>query len=105
MSRITTPWRHYANRRIEVLERDNYHCQRSGCDCADPERLTVHHIKPRCLGGRNKLRNLITLCDDCHREIHTLMVIPSTKKTGAYANIILSLLATAPAAIRGEVTQ
>lgn len=32
--------------------------------------LEVHHIKPRCEGGGNQLRNLIVLCEECHDKNH-----------------------------------
>ena len=42
--------------------RDGYRCQ----GCGAPKPLTVHHIRPRELGGTNDLRNLLTLCVACH---------------------------------------
>lgn len=51
-----------------VLERDDYKCR--VCECRN-ERLEVHHILKRKLGGTNDIDNLITLCVDCHRAIDT----------------------------------
>ena len=51
-----------------VLERDEYKCK--VCECQN-ERLEVHHILRRKLGGTNDSDNLITLCVDCHRAIDT----------------------------------
>ncbi|MDD5551387.1 MAG: HNH endonuclease [Candidatus Omnitrophica bacterium] len=49
--------------RKQVLERDNYTCQR----CKDtPKLLIAHHKKPYRLGGSDLLDNLITLCKICH---------------------------------------
>jgi hypothetical protein len=56
------------NRRIAVLSRDRFHCQSPGC--RNSRFLEVHHIKPRSLGGRNDLDNLVTLCSACHRLHH-----------------------------------
>ncbi|MFC6752781.1 HNH endonuclease [Halorubrum tibetense] len=32
--------------------------------------LEVHHVVPRANGGTNDLSNLITLCPDCHEDVH-----------------------------------
>lgn len=51
----------------EVKERDNYRCQK--CGSSNP--LHVAHIEHRKMGGddtKNFKENLITLCDDCHKE-------------------------------------
>lgn len=32
--------------------------------------LNVHHIKPVSEGGGGEPENLITLCKDCHKEVH-----------------------------------
>lgn len=63
------PWR---NKRKQILERDNFECQR----CKEQGRVskadTVHHIKelkdnPE-LGMKDK--NLISLCFRCHNIVH-----------------------------------
>ena len=57
----------YANAREHALVRDNYTCQCCGKkNC----RLEVHHIVFRRHGGSDRLENLITLCEDCHKAIH-----------------------------------
>lgn len=62
--------------RTEVLERDDYTCQDCGHE-ADPElknyerdiALHVDHIKPVAQSGIMWDKdNLVTLCEDCHRE-------------------------------------
>lgn len=51
-----------------IIERDNYVCRICGSDpCEKP--LNVHHVDWN--RTNNKLRNLVTLCSDCHRAIHT----------------------------------
>ena len=47
------------------MERDCRLC----CNCDQPA-VVVHHIVPRSLGGRDHIRNLISLCDECHGLIH-----------------------------------
>ncbi|GAB6879249.1 hypothetical protein JCM17823_15230 [Halorubrum gandharaense] len=32
--------------------------------------LEVHHVVPRSNGGTNDLSNLLTLCSDCHEDVH-----------------------------------
>lgn len=53
-----------------VLERDDYRCQGCGNGVADAAEHHVHHIVPLGAGGTNTLRNLITLCDECHGRVH-----------------------------------
>ena len=41
------------------------------CACCGKElNLEVHHIIPINKGGNNDMRNLISVCSDCHRKIH-----------------------------------
>ncbi|HKJ96397.1 MAG TPA: HNH endonuclease [Thermoplasmataceae archaeon] len=62
-----------------VLIRDNYSCricgrsELSNFSTADQYNklhlaVQVHHIVPRKDGGKNTFRNLITLCEECHRK-------------------------------------
>lgn len=57
--------------RTMVYERDKYICRR----CNDPKKynLNAHHIIPVSLRIElmYDLDNGITLCEDCHREVHT----------------------------------
>lgn len=41
-------------------------CLRCG---STQNRLTVHHILPWRLGGRNNRSNLLVLCDSCHKQV------------------------------------
>lgn len=69
--------------RRKVFERDNFICQRKGCGAR--EKLAVHHIIPRKMGGTNALDNLMTVCMNCHlivekygniEDLDSLEVIP-----------------------------
>ena len=65
---------------LRILYRDNFTCQKCGkflamkneynmyipIDCG----AEVHHIVPVADGGGDEPSNLITLCTDCHHEIH-----------------------------------
>lgn len=64
-----------ATRRL-VQQRDGYRC----VVCGATERLEVHHIVPRRLGGSNDPVNLVTLCAACHRR-HDRAAAPSLSTT------------------------
>lgn len=54
--------------RREVLERDEHTCANVPC----PNEAThVHHIVPVSRGGSNHPDNLISLCKECHRKVHS----------------------------------
>jgi len=59
----------YYNVKAYVLHRDGYKCQRRGCKSGD-RKLHVHHIIWKSKGGTNEPKNLITLCSECHSELH-----------------------------------
>jgi hypothetical protein len=59
------PW---GQLRKQIFERDKYTCQ--GFNCRINKNLTVHHIIPKSLGGKNNLSNLTTLCFECHKKVH-----------------------------------
>ena len=55
----------------KVRERDDFRCRM----CLKPsselkEQLQVHHIRPVEMGGRDRFKNLISLCHICHRIVH-----------------------------------
>jgi 5-methylcytosine-specific restriction endonuclease McrA len=49
-----------------VLERDAWRCQ----NCGSLRALHVHHCEFRSHSGSDIEENLITLCDQCHRDLH-----------------------------------
>lgn len=62
--------------RQEVLERYNYRCQFCGVteDQHKDERgrgLDIHHIIPRRMGGDDTVKNLISVCVECHRTLES----------------------------------
>ena len=57
----------YKNNHEAVLNRDNYTCQ---CCKTKKGTLHVHHIIYRSNSGSDKMDNLITLCEDCHKKLH-----------------------------------
>ncbi len=54
--------------RRQVLSRDQHRCQVVGC--GNTRFLQIHHIVSRRKGGTNHLKNLITLCSQCHTHLH-----------------------------------
>ena len=58
----------YANAREHALVRDKYTCQ---CCGKKHHRVEAHHIVFRSKNGSNALENYITLCEDCHKAIHS----------------------------------
>lgn len=66
----------YSSRREAVLHRDNYTCQ---CCGKKHVRLEVHHIIFRSMGGTDDERNLITLCEKCHKAVHDGILILTKK--------------------------
>ncbi len=58
----------FYNVKAAVLNRDNYTCQICG---AKHIKLEVHHIQFRSQGGSDRMDNLVTLCKDCHGNVHS----------------------------------
>lgn len=60
----------YKQWRSLIFERDKFLCQSCGCNGL----MNAHHIKPfaKFPDERFSVDNGITLCGDCHREIHKI---------------------------------
>ncbi len=56
----------YRDLHRRVLERDGWRCQ----ICGSMQNLQVHHLKLRSQSGSDVEHNLITLCAECHEEVH-----------------------------------
>jgi len=56
----------YRDLHRQALERDSWRCQ----VCGAGTHLQVHHQEFRSRSGDDSLHNLITLCVDCHRQVH-----------------------------------
>ena len=61
------PAYNYKNNHEAVLNRDHYTCQ---CCKTKKGTMHVHHIVYHSNGGSDKMDNLITLCEDCHKRLH-----------------------------------
>jgi len=56
----------YQRLRMQVLNRDGWRCQ----VCGSMTNLEVHHSQFRSRQGQDTEANLITLCSECHKQIH-----------------------------------
>jgi 5-methylcytosine-specific restriction endonuclease McrA len=56
----------YALLRRKILERDDWRCQ----GCGSSVHLQIHHKEFRSQSGHDAKENLITLCAQCHMQIH-----------------------------------
>lgn len=52
--------------RAERLRMDGYVCQK----CGDTKNVVVHHLRYPGVWGEEELSDLVTLCENCHKEIH-----------------------------------
>lgn len=52
--------------RYDVLHRDGFRCVKCGRSKEDGVKLHIDHIKPISRGGKSKMSNLQTLCEDCN---------------------------------------
>lgn len=59
-------------RRRAVYQRDEYQCQNCGRrgGAAGNAELHCHHIVPKSKGGSHDATNLVTLCRNCHNQVH-----------------------------------
>lgn len=51
---------------VLVRERDGNTCRW----CGEPHAVEIHHIVYRSRGGTHDTSNLVSLCADCHRDVH-----------------------------------
>ncbi len=57
-----------------VFQRDDFTCQNENCQFCNNEPnidLTLHHIKFQRNGGKNTIRNCITICHSAHKHFHS----------------------------------
>lgn len=52
-----------------------------------PLRFVWHHILPQTCGGRTTKQNLVSLCDNCHITVHSILWLIAQHQ-GLTANII-----------------
>jgi len=75
----------HENLRLATLLRDDFRCQQ--CHIKNTC-LEAHHIKPSSEGGKNTIKNLITLCSKCHSHIHSGKMRLKTKGVSGFKDKI-----------------
>jgi len=66
---LPSDWR---AKREDILKRDGFTCGNCGENAIKTgTQLHVHHIVPRSKGGTHKPSNLKTLCERCHKAVHS----------------------------------
>ena len=55
---------------MKILKRDGAKCRQ----CGAVKKLTLEHIKPKCVGGKNSFENLIILCLSCNVKNYRKLV-------------------------------
>lgn len=73
------------NCRAETLTRDGHRC----LICGVTEALTIHHIRPRRIGGTNWHANLATICEPCHTSINDRATTWAAWIEWSYGNLLL----------------
>jgi hypothetical protein len=63
--------KHWDEIRQYVYQRDNFMCRACGKGIPEVKKLNAHHILLLRVSQTNDIRNLITLCDECHKIIET----------------------------------
>lgn len=67
---------------MSVFRRDGFTCQKFG----KQNDLTIDHVVPKCMGGKNALINYQTLCKKCNAEKGaTIAVFSKWRRTRQYA--------------------
>jgi len=63
--------------RDKVFSRENFQCRK--CKDRIQSHLTINHIVPRIVGGKNELKNLEVLCFKCNRQAFAKLVRKALK--------------------------
>lgn len=58
---------------MQIRERDNHTCQRCHKIWKAGRAFHVHHAVPTGAGGSDEPDNLTTLCNSCHKQVHSAM--------------------------------
>ncbi|WP_440682912.1 group II intron reverse transcriptase/maturase [Cysteiniphilum halobium] len=59
------------NMMYKIWDRQNHSCGYCGTLISLETKWHLHHIKPKSMGGRDKLSNLVLLHPECHRQLHS----------------------------------
>lgn len=67
---LSEAWKQKRKQRLKI---DNYKCQMCGCTGTMNNRLTVHHFTYHNLFNEDVEKDLVTLCQVCHKSVHRMM--------------------------------
>lgn len=67
---LSAQWRQVAEKRKEI---DGHRCVMCGSKGTQTNKLEVHHFSYKRVGNENPYVDLVTLCRNCHRDVHRLM--------------------------------
>jgi 5-methylcytosine-specific restriction endonuclease McrA len=70
--------------RKRALKRDEYTCQNCGKTNGE---LEAHHVVPISNGGRDRLSNIVTLCEECHKAAHGSKEIEVSRENSKHMSI------------------
>ncbi len=56
----------FRRNRLRAMQRDGGCCRL----CGSTDALSMHHVRPRSLGGSDEVKNLATVCLVCHDALH-----------------------------------
>lgn len=63
-------WKTKVKARLSI---DGYTCQQCGSRGTPTNRLEIHHFHYRTVGNENVFTDLVTLCSNCHKNIHSTL--------------------------------
>ncbi|MCS7074956.1 MAG: HNH endonuclease [Bacteroidia bacterium] len=61
---VRIPYRRVSLTRINIFKRDQYEC----VYCGSRQHLTIDHLIPKSLGGKDTWENLVTACSNCNTK-------------------------------------
>lgn len=86
---LSDEWKEKTRKRAEI---DNYKCCMCGSGGTMNNKLQTHHITYRDLYHEDIYKDLLTLCENCHKSVHIMMnrVTDSKGKRGWKDSLTLS---------------
>ncbi len=83
----------FRRNRLRALQRDGGRCRL----CGATESLSIHHVRPRSLGGSDQVENLATVCLACHEAMHQRTQYLAAWLTWIYGALLLANARAPPA--------
>ena len=67
---LSPEWRQVVEERKKI---DGHRCVMCGSKGTQTNKLETHHITYRNIGNEDVYKDLVTLCRNCHKDVHRLM--------------------------------